>query len=59
MGRYKLIRCCRWCGRWYTPKRNLGRDGFCCVKHRVALNRAFRRWLRNSQALSLAFRKKE
>ena len=39
-------RYCRWCSTPYTPKRDTGRDGFCCTVCRMALWRARQRKLR-------------
>lgn len=36
---YRQTRFCRLCQDEYIPKKDIGRDGFCCNHHRIMLHR--------------------
>ena len=51
---YRQTRFCRLCGREYIPKRDIGRDGFCCSHHRIILHRFTKDLKRNGRLTSKA-----
>lgn len=38
-------RFCRWCGKQYTAKKPVDRDGFCCFAHKQAHYRAYKKYV--------------
>ena len=42
---YKVTRYCRWCGKAYEPKKDIGKDGFCCNACRQAHFRAYKKYV--------------
>jgi len=57
MAFYHSTRFCRWCQVEYIPKKDIGRDGFCCAAHRQALYRARKKALRKRYAGPISSRK--
>ena len=42
---WQATRYCRWCGKAYKPKKDIGRDGFCCIEHKQAHYRAYKKYV--------------